>query len=114
TCNNGRICFQPQSDICSLCFCVAWAIFGIPQLDFVGLPGCWLLAVPPSSIARRGIPKEALWPRVCGVLQSSKEISLSAPYVEEMKVGLSNLIATDRHRLSDYHGFLWHPQLSDH
>src|SRR5215813_2919039 len=82
TCNDGRICFQPQSDIRGLCFCLAWTILGVPQLDFVGLPGCRHLAVPPSSIARRGIPEEALWPRVRGVLQSSKKIPLSGPYEE--------------------------------
>jgi len=81
----GRICSQPQSDILSFCFCLAWAILGVPQLDSVGLPRCRYLAVPPSSIARRGIPEKALWPGVRGVLQASKEVSLSGAYVEETR-----------------------------
>ena len=32
-------------------FCVARSILGVPQLDFIGLPRCRHLAIPPSSIA---------------------------------------------------------------
>src|SRR5262249_8219014 len=78
-CNCGRICFQPQSYLCSIWLCVAWAILGVPQLDFVGLPRCRHLAGPPASIARRRILEETIRPRIRGVLQSSKKVSLSAP-----------------------------------
>src|SRR5215831_4139005 len=78
-CNDGRICSQSQSNLRSIWLCVGRAILGVPQLDYVGFPRCRVLAVPPAGVARRRILEDTLWPRIHGVLQSSKKVSLSPP-----------------------------------